>query len=52
MSSKYDPQHSRHYFQNTPDLGPIWNLRKPNPDPMHLMKTGPFRKIGKKHDCK
>ena len=41
----------RHYFQNTPDLGPTWNRTKPNPDLMHLIKTGAYRKIWNKHDC-
>ena len=49
--SKYDPQYLRHYFQNKPNLGPTWNLRKLNPDLMHLMKTGLYNKIGNGHDC-
>ena len=34
----------------TVDLGPTWIFRKPNPNLMHLMKTGPYRKTGNKHD--
>ena len=41
MSSKYNPQYLRHYFENTTGLGTTWNLRIPD----HLanfIKTGPY----------